>query len=242
VNSQHYGSGLVRAKATTILGVRRNGIVALAGDGQVTLGEVVLKHSARKIRTLREGQVLAGFAGAVADALTLFEKFEAQLKAWDGNLRRASVELTKEWRTDRYLRRLEAQLIVADVDSILVLSGEGDVIEPDDGIAAIGSGAPYATAAAKALLTHSDMDAREIVEAAMRIAADLCIYTNDHFTIESFRRDADGEVIAHAVNVDGDLQLLPSDPIDETDLISAINNAAPGDASDVEEDAEEEHN
>ena len=153
---------------TTILGVRRDGIVAMAGDGQVTFGDVVLKHGARKIRPLHDGAVLAGFAGAVADALTLFAKFETQLKSADGNLRKAAVELAKEWRTDRYLRRLEAQLIVADGESILVLSGEGDVIEPDDGIAAIGSGAPYATAAAKALLTHTDLSAREIVESAMR--------------------------------------------------------------------------
>jgi ATP-dependent HslUV protease subunit HslV len=165
----------------------------MAGDGQVTLGEVVLKHGARKLRILRDGQVVAGFAGAVADALTLFEKFETQLKSWDGNLRRAAVELAKEWRTDRYLRRLEAQLIVADIDSVLVLSGEGDVIEPDDGIAAIGSGAPYATAAAKALINHTDHDARTIVEASMRIAADLCIYTNTHFTIETVTRNDAGE-------------------------------------------------
>jgi ATP-dependent HslUV protease subunit HslV len=180
-----------RLRATTILGVKRQDEVALAGDGQVTLGDVVLKHGARKIRTLYDGQVLAGFAGAVADALTLFGKFEAQLKAWDGNLRRASVELTKEWRTDRYLRRLEAQLIVADTESLLVLSGEGDVIEPDDGIVAIGSGAPYATAAAKALLANTELSAREIVEASMAIAADLCIYTNHHFSVEVVRR-ADG--------------------------------------------------
>lgn len=174
-----------RIHATTILGVKRDGAVALAGDGQVTMGDVVLKHGARKIRLLHDGQVLAGFAGAVADALTLFGKFEMQLKSWDGNLRRAAVELAKEWRTDRYLRRLEAQLIVADVESLLVLSGDGDVIEPDDGIAAIGSGAPYATAAAKALLAHTNLDARAVVEAAMRIAAEICIFTNDHFTIES---------------------------------------------------------
>jgi ATP-dependent HslUV protease subunit HslV len=202
--------GLTRPKATTILGVKRNGAVALAGDGQVTLGDVVLKHGARKIRTLREGQVLAGFAGAVADALTLFEKFEAQLKSWDGNLRRASVELAKEWRTDRYLRRLEAQLIVADVDSVLVLSGEGDVIEPDDGIAAIGSGAPYATAAAKALIGFTELDAREVVEAAMRIAANLCIFTNDHFTIESVRREADGGVTGQAETIEGTQLLTPA--------------------------------
>lgn len=182
-----------RLRATTILGVRRNGSIALAGDGQVTLGDVVLKHGARKIRTLNDGQVLAGFAGAVADALTLFGKFESQLKAWDGNLRRASVELAKEWRTDRYLRRLEAQLIVGDTESLLVLSGDGDVIEPDDGIAAIGSGAPYATAAAKALIGHTELDARTIVEAAMGIAAELCIFTNDRIAIESVAAAAPSE-------------------------------------------------
>src|SRR5215203_2622583 len=172
-------------RSTTILGVRRNGIVVMAGDGQVTVGDVILKHGARKIRMLYDGAVIAGFAGAVADALTLFSKFESQLKTSDGNLRKASVELAKEWRTDRYLRRLEAQLIVGDGESILVLSGEGDVIEPDDGIAAIGSGAPYATAAAKALLAHTDLQAREIVESAMGIAAELCIFTNDRFTIDT---------------------------------------------------------
>jgi ATP-dependent HslUV protease subunit HslV len=177
--------------ATTILGVQRDGVVALAGDGQVTVGDVVLKHGARKIRSLGEGAVIAGFAGAVADALTLFAKFESQLKSGDGNLRKASVELAKEWRTDRYLRRLEAQLIVGDGESLLVLSGEGDVIEPDDGIAAIGSGAPYATAAAKALVAHTDLSARDVVEAAMRIAADLCIFTNDRFTIESVAAHTD---------------------------------------------------
>jgi len=157
----------------------------MAGDGQVTLGDVVLKHGARKIRSMDDGRIVAGFAGAVADALTLFGKFESQLKSSDGNVRRASVELAKEWRTDRYLRRLEAQLIVADAESILVISGEGDVIEPDDGIVAIGSGAPYATAAAKALMAHSDLDAVELVKAAMEITADICIYTNHHITVES---------------------------------------------------------
>ena len=180
--------------ATTILGVRRDGIVAMAGDGQVTIGDVVLKHGARKIRPLADGAVIAGFAGAVADALTLFSKFEAQLKNADGSLRRAAVELAKEWRTDRYLRRLEAQLIVGDGESILVLSGEGDVIEPDDGIAAIGSGAPYATAAAKALLSHTDLSAREIVESAMRVAAELCIFTNDRFTIETVSAGAEQDM------------------------------------------------
>jgi len=177
-------------RSTTILGVRRNGVVAMAGDGQVTVGDVVLKHGARKIRMLYDGAVIAGFAGAVADALTLFSKFESQLKSADGNLRKASVELTKEWRTDRYLRRLEAQLIVGDGESLLVLSGEGDVIEPDDGIVAIGSGAPYATAAAKALMAHTDLPAHEIVESAMGIAAELCIFTNDRITIATVEGSA----------------------------------------------------
>jgi ATP-dependent HslUV protease subunit HslV len=177
--------GSPRAHATTIVAVKRDDQVALAGDGQVTIGDVVLKHNARKLRTLYDGMVLAGFAGAVADALTLFAKFEAQLDAWDGNLRKAAVELTKEWRTDRYLRRLEAQLIVADADSLLLLSGEGDVIEPDDGILAIGSGAPFATAAAKALLRNTELPADAIVQAAMEVTAEICIFTNDQITVES---------------------------------------------------------
>lgn len=172
-----------RAHATTIVAVKRGDQVAIAGDGQVTIGDVVLKHNARKLRTLFDGQVVAGFAGAVADALTLFSKFESQLDAWDGNLRKAAVELTKEWRTDRYLRRLEAQLIVADVESLLLLSGEGDVIEPDDGIVAIGSGAPFATAAAKALLNHTDLTAEEIVKAAMDVTAEICIFTNNQISV-----------------------------------------------------------
>ena len=171
--------------ATTILGVVREGSVAMAGDGQVTFGDVVVKHSARKIRTLADGKVIAGFAGAVADALTLFEKFESQLRGQDGDLRRAAVELAREWRTDRYLRRLEAQLIVADPEQLLLMSGEGDVIAPDDGIIAIGSGAPYATAAARALVRYSDMHARDIAEAAMHVTADLCIYTNDRLIVET---------------------------------------------------------
>ncbi|MGD9711434.1 MAG: ATP-dependent protease subunit HslV [Thermomicrobiales bacterium] len=179
--------------ATTILGVKRGDSVAVGGDGQVTLGDVILKTGARKIRLMHDGQIVAGFAGAVADALTLFGKFESQLKAWDGNLRRASVELAKEWRTDRYLRRLEAQLIVADGESILVISGEGDVIEPDDGIVAIGTGAPYATSAAKALMQHTDLDAREIVEAAMQIAAEICIFTNDRISIETVDAPVDDD-------------------------------------------------
>ena len=215
-----------RPHGTTILGVKRGDEVALAGDGQVTLGDVVLKHGARKIRILYEGQVIAGFAGAVADALTLFAKFEAQLKAWDGNLRRASVELTKEWRTDRYLRRLEAQLIVADPESILVLSGEGDVIEPDDGIVAIGTGAPYATAAAKALLGHSDLNAGGIVEAAMGITAELCIYTNDRFTIEVVRKQDAGA---------GDSRPEPSDDLLMVNDVSDSGEASDGDDDDGDE-------
>ncbi len=187
--------------ATTILGVKRGNTVALGGDGQVTLGDVVLKTGARKIRLMHDGQIVAGFAGAVADALTLFGKFDTQLKAWDGNLRRASVELAKEWRTDRYLRRLEAQLIVADGDSILVISGEGDVIEPDDGIVAIGTGAPYATSAAKALLKHTELDARAIVEASMRIAAEICIFTNDRISIETVQSDLDENESSDQVDI-----------------------------------------
>lgn len=175
----------LRPHATTILGVKRDDQIALAGDGQVTIGDVVLKQGARKIRTLYDGQVLAGFAGAVADALTLFAKFETQLQSWDGNLRRAAVELTKEWRSDRFLRRLEAQLIVADAESLLLLSGEGDVIEPDDGIVAIGAGAPYATAAAKALVRHTGLSARDVVLRAMEITAEICIFTNEYLTIET---------------------------------------------------------
>lgn len=175
----------VRPHATTILGVLRDGTVALGGDGQVTIGDVVLKHGAQKIRVLADGRIIAGFAGAVADALTLFAKFEAQLSAWDGNLRKAAVELTREWRTDRYLRRLEAQLLVADGESLLLLSGEGDVIEPDDGVVAIGAGAAFATSAAKALLRHTDLSAEMIVREAMEITAEICIFTNDHITVRT---------------------------------------------------------
>ncbi len=177
-----------RWRGTTILGIQRDGVVAIAGDGQVTFGDVVMKHGARKIRVLSDGQVVAGFAGAVADALTLLEKFETELKTWEGNLRRAAVELAKDWRTDRYLRRLEAQLIVGDPEHLLVISGEGDVIEPDDGVAAIGSGGPFAAAAARALFRHTQMNASEIAEAAMQVAADLCIYTNSQITIETTRQ------------------------------------------------------
>jgi ATP-dependent HslUV protease subunit HslV len=173
-----------RPHATTILAVKRGNQVAMVGDGQVTAGDMVLKHSARKLRVLFDGQVVAGFAGAVADALTLFSKFELQLQEWDGNLRKAAVELTKEWRTDRYLRRLEAQLIITDGESLLLLSGEGDVIEPDDGVLSIGSGSPYATAAAKALLAHTELSAEAIATSAMTITADMCIFTNHSLTVE----------------------------------------------------------
>jgi ATP-dependent HslUV protease subunit HslV len=222
-----------RPHATTILGVKRDGAVALAGDGQVTVGDIVLKHRARKIRLMHNGSILAGFAGAVADALTLFGKFEAQLKAWDGNLRRASVELAKEWRTDRYLRRLEAQLIVADVQSLLVLSGDGDVIEPDDGVVAIGSGAPYATAAAKALVEHTNLDARTIVEAAMRIAADICIFTNDNFTIEAI-----GEVGCAATPTSG-VASIDDVPIRPAFSLNVVASAEDDDEDDEEEEEEE---
>jgi ATP-dependent HslUV protease, peptidase subunit HslV len=170
---------------TTIVCVRRDGEVALAGDGQVTLGQTVMKHTARKIRRMYNDQVLAGFAGSTADAFTLFEKFDAKLQEFRGNLPRAAVALAKDWRTDRILRRLEALLIVADKDNTLVLSGAGDVIEPDDGVAAIGSGGAFALAAARALQAHSNLPARQIVEEAMKIAADICIYTNDRIAVEA---------------------------------------------------------
>jgi ATP-dependent HslUV protease subunit HslV len=164
--------------ATTIVGVKRGGRVALAGDGQVTTGDIVMKHNARKIRTLYHDRIVAGFAGSVADALALFERFEAQLEKHGGNLRRAAVELAKEWRSDRVLRRLEAWLIVADAEHLLIVSGDGEVIEPDDDIAAIGSGGGFAQAAARALIRHTDLSAAEIARAAMEIAASICIYTN----------------------------------------------------------------
>jgi ATP-dependent HslUV protease subunit HslV len=169
---------------TTILAVKRGGQVAVAGDGQVTIGDVVMKHTARKTRRLYHDQVVAGFAGAVADALTLFDKFEAQLERHSGQLRRAAVELAKEWRTDRFLRRLEATLIVADSTDMLVITGEGEVIEPDSGVVAAGSGGPYAQAAALALLRHTSLSAADIAREAMEIAASLCIYTNSHISLE----------------------------------------------------------
>ncbi|HEU0152694.1 MAG TPA: ATP-dependent protease subunit HslV [Arenimonas sp.] len=170
--------------ATTILSVRRGDRVVVAGDGQVTLGHTVMKSNARKVRRLGEGKVLAGFAGAAADAFTLFEVFEAKLGQHNGQLLRAAVEMAKEWRTDRRLGKLEALLAVADKDSSLIISGNGDVIEPEDGLVAIGSGGPYALAAARALLQNTDLDARAIAEASLNVAGDICIYTNRNLVIE----------------------------------------------------------
>jgi ATP-dependent HslUV protease subunit HslV len=171
-------------KGTTILCVRSGGKVAIGGDGQITMGTTVLKQNARKIRKMYSDKVLTGFAGATADALTLFEKFEGKLESYRGNITRAAVELAKDWRTDKILRRLEALIIVADLEHTFVLSGTGDVIEPEDGVAAIGSGGPYAQAAARALSENTGLSAKEIVEKAMKIASDICIYTNEKITIE----------------------------------------------------------
>jgi ATP-dependent HslUV protease subunit HslV len=171
-------------RSTTVLSVRLGGSVVLAGDGQVTLGESVIKHTARKIRRLYNDKILSGFAGSTADAFTLFSRFEAKLEQYHGNLGRAAVELAKDWRTDKFLRHLEALLIVCDKEQTFLLSGQGDVIEPDSGIAAIGSGGPYAQAAAQALSLHTQLAARQIAEEAMKIAGKMCIYTNDSVTIE----------------------------------------------------------
>lgn len=171
--------------ATTIVAVRRNGQTAIAGDGQVTFGgNTVMKHNAKKVRRLYHGKVLAGFAGSVADAFTLFSKFETKLEEFNGNLMRAAVELAKDWRMDRVLRRLEALLIVADGEHMLILSGNGEVIEPDDNVTAIGSGGSYALAAARAMIKHSELNAADIVRAALEIASGICVYTNDHITVE----------------------------------------------------------
>jgi ATP-dependent HslUV protease subunit HslV len=171
-------------RSTTVLCVRARGKVVMAGDGQVTLGEGVIKHHARKIRRLYNNHVLAGFAGSTADAFSLFSRFETKLEQFHGNLSRAAVELAKEWRTDRALRHLEALLVVADENDTFLLSGQGDVIEPDDGVCAIGSGGPYALAAARALLLHTDLDSRTIAVEALRLAAKICIFTNDELSIE----------------------------------------------------------
>lgn len=172
-------------QGTTIIAVKRNNSIALAGDGQVTMGQnIVMKHNARKVRRLYQGRVVAGFAGSVADAFTLFEKFEKKLEEYHGNLTRSAVELAKTWRTDKMLRNLEAMLIAADRENILIISGTGEVIEPDDGIAAIGSGGAFALAAARALLKHTDMQPKEIALSAMQIAASICVYTNNNIIVE----------------------------------------------------------
>jgi ATP-dependent HslUV protease subunit HslV len=168
---------------TTILAVRKGGRVALAGDGQVSIGDTVVKSKATKVRTLKGGRILAGFAGSVADALTLFERFEEKLDRYPGNLTRASTELAKDWRSDRFLRRLEAVLIVADLEHTFLLSGNGELIEPDDGILAVGSGGDFALAAARALIEDERLSAREVVEKSMKIAADICVYTNGNLTV-----------------------------------------------------------
>ncbi len=170
--------------ATTIIGMVHNGRAAIAGDGQVTFGNTIMKHSSRKIRRLYNDRILAGFAGAAADAFTLFERFEEKLQQYNGNLTRAAVEMAKEWRTDKFLRRLEAMLAVVDHSTALIISGTGDLVEPDDKIVAIGSGGPYALAAARAMKQHTSLNAEEIVREAMKIAADICIYTNQHISVE----------------------------------------------------------
>ncbi len=176
-------------RGTTILSVRREGRVAIGGDGQVSMGDTVMKGNARKVRRLFQGRVIAGFAGGTADAFTLFERFEGKLEKHQGNLVRSAVELAKDWRTDRSLRRLEALLTVADVKDSLIISGTGDVIEPEHDLMAIGSGGPYAEAAARALLGNTDLGARDIVERALSIAGDICVYTNHHLTIEELEAD-----------------------------------------------------
>lgn len=168
---------------TTVLGVLRDGVCALAGDGQVTQGQTVLKHGAEKVRTLYHGQVLAGFAGGVADAFTLFEAFEERLESRHGDLARAAVELARDWRSDRQLRRLEAMLLVGDADHLLMVSGTGEVVSPDDAVLAIGSGGPYALSAARALVAHTSLDAATVAETSLHIAADICIYTNHHVRV-----------------------------------------------------------
>ena len=176
---------MIDMKGTTIIGIKKGKEVAIGGDGQITLGNAVIKATAQKIRKLHSGKVLAGFAGATADAFTLFEKFESKLKEFKGNLKKAAVELAKDWRSDKILRRLEAMIIVADEEALLVISGNGDVLEPDDGIIAIGSGGNFALAAARVLSKHTKLSCREIVEESLKIAADICIYTNDKIEVQT---------------------------------------------------------
>ena len=173
-----------RFHGTTIICVRRDGVVAMGGDGQVSMGDTAIKHTARKVRKIHENQVIIGFSGATADAMTLLDRFESKLGEYRGNLKRAAVELARDWRTDRILRRLEALLIVADREETFLISGSGDVIQPDDGVMAIGSGGAYAQAAAKALLKYSNLDAKAIVEESLMIAAEICIFTNDKISVE----------------------------------------------------------
>lgn len=196
VNMYLYGANHMELKGTTILAVRNEHGVTIGGDGQVTMGQtMVMKHTARKVRRLYKGQVLAGFAGATADAFTLFERFEAKLEESGGNLLRAAVEMAKDWRQDKFLRKLEAMLLVADAKRTLILTGTGDVIEPDDGVAAIGSGGAYALSAARALLRHTNMTPAQIVQEAMAIAADICVFTNTHLTMETIEPEGDGIVV-----------------------------------------------
>jgi len=173
-----------RTRSTTVLAVARDGHTAVAADGQVTVGDTVMKHGAKKLRRLAEGNVVAGFAGTTADAQALFTRFEAKLQEFQGNLERAAVELAKDWRTDRALRRLDALLVIANKEHILLLSGNGDLIEPDDGVLAVGSGGPYALAAARSLMAHTSLSAAEVATEAMRVAAGICIYTNDNILLE----------------------------------------------------------
>ena len=173
----------MKIRSTTVVGVKKDGKVALGSDGQVTQGHTIMKHTTKKVRKIYDDKILIGFAGATADAFTLFEKFEGKLDKFNGDVKRAAIELATLWRTDKYLRRLEALLTVMDKDTLLIISGTGDVIEPDDDIVAIGSGGAYATAAARAMLKHSQLSAREIVEESLRIAADICIYTSNNFSI-----------------------------------------------------------
>lgn len=175
----------IQMHGTTVLAIRKGGQVSLAGDGQVSMKDTIIKGTARKVRRLYDDKILTGFAGATADALTLFEKLEAKLQSYNGNLLRSAVELAKDWRTDRYLRRLEAMLLAADRESILLLSGNGDVIEPDEGVAAIGSGGGYALAAARALMDREDLDAPAIARRSLEIAASICVYTNNHIQVET---------------------------------------------------------
>jgi ATP-dependent HslUV protease subunit HslV len=188
-------------RSTTVLSVRRNGTVVLAGDGQVTMGEGVVKHSAKKIRRLYQDRILAGFAGSTADAFSLFARFDSKLEQYHGNLGRAAVELAKDWRTDKILRHLEALLLVCDATQTFLISGAGDVIEPDTGVAAIGSGGAYASAAARALFENTNLSAREIAEKAMRIAADICIYTNASISVEELSAE---QAAAGAAKKSGD--------------------------------------